>query len=554
MRIPLLDQLGFDSTLFASYLFEQSDLAIFLVNVHGPNNFTYRGLNPTHERLTGLKSAEIMDKHPHDFLPPELADKIVAHYEECRLKKTSIVYEETISFQGRGTFWLTRLIPISNENHEVMKIIGASINIDEQKEVENHLLDLIEFNKTILDLSHMGFLIFDREGHCISLNEAAREMLGIEKREELSLSLFQQWFYSHSTEQWNHLWTTRMYIPEVSIINQKREKKWLSLQRVPYYHNKRQLLLLSIADITFIKQQQEELEEKNHLIMDLLQNMPQPVIVFREDEIICFHNRQSEEVFAPLQIQNHVLSIQEVLPFFDGAKDLLYPHKKRKSLVEVSLHTQSKSKNYLLHQYIIGKENTSNCRILWSFTNITPQKSLINKLTKELHRDFLTKLYNRQGMKEILTTEWKRAIRQTQNLSLLMVDIDYFKNYNDSLGHTSGDRCLRQIAFLLREACYRPGDFVFRYGGEEFLILLTNTNLPGALVVAERIHTSLKNNPLSHPSSPLSSIVTVSIGVYCVSPKDTPIQRAIQYADIALYHAKKEGRNRTEVFSPRDDL
>jgi len=85
----LLSLSGFDPTLFATAIFEYSDLAIFLVNVHGENDFSYQGLNPTHERLTGLRSSDIKGKHPHDFLPPELADVIVAHYEECRRKKNN---------------------------------------------------------------------------------------------------------------------------------------------------------------------------------------------------------------------------------------------------------------------------------------------------------------------------------------------------------------------------------------------------------------------------------------------------------------------------------
>lgn len=538
-----LEALGFDPVEFASALFEHSDLAIFLVRVHGPKDFTYSGLNPTHERLTGLRSETIKDKHPHDFLPPDLADTIVAHYEECRQKRGTIWYEETIPFEGKDTFWITRLIPLFDEKGNVSRIIGASIDINEQKSMAEELLQLVEFNQTIISISQMGLLIFDKSGHCISLNESAQAIFGITNREEFFSHHFQDFHPLHAT-RWDELWTKKHFFPEVHFQNAQGEEKWIILQSFPYHHGKKDLLIVSATDITEIKRQQEELEEKNRLIMSLLRHLPNPVASFREDKSLCFHNEQFAQEFSFLHPENGITTIDDVQEALSIPKDHVYPFRKGHEILEVTIKNHKRSKHYLLEQYRIGESDTASCRILWSFSNITSQKDLIRKLEKELHRDFLTGLYNRRGMEEILPTEWKRSQRDKLPVSLLMLDIDFFKNYNDSLGHAKGDLCLKEVASVLKESCYRPGDFIFRYGGEEFLILLTNTSIEGAFLVAKRIQENLAKKAIPHPASLVSSSVTVSIGIVSPSPIEVSWQNAIQLADQALYQAKKTGRNR----------
>ncbi|MFN3660748.1 MAG: diguanylate cyclase, partial [Brevinematales bacterium] len=257
----------------------------------------------------------------------------------------------------------------------------------------------------------------------------------------------------------------------------------------------------------------------------------------------CFHNEQFAKEFHFLDLQNEVSTLEDICQALSIPKENVYPNKKGHEILEVTIKKQRKSKHYLLEQYRIGKMGTSSCRILWSFSNITFQKNLIHKLEKELHRDFLTGLYNRRGMEEILPTEWKRAQRDKIPLSLLMIDIDFFKNYNDSLGHSQGDICLKEVASVLKDSCYRPGDFLFRYGGEEFLILLTNTSSQGAFFVAQRIQENLARKAIPHPASVVSSSVTLSIGIVS-PPLEVSWKKAIELADQALYQAKKTGRNR----------
>ncbi len=164
--------------------------------------------------------------------------------------------------------------------------------------------------------------------------------------------------------------------------------------------------------------------------------------------------------------------------------------------------------------------------------------------------DALTGLANRRRFDQCLFTEWRRAMRDRKPLSLLIVDADLFKSYNDTYGHLRGDSCLKQIAEGALDVVARPGDLVARFGGEEFAIILPNTGPSGALQLAQDICAVMRNRQLPHSSNPLG-IVTVSVGCATLIPQ--PGKHAadlIDYADKALYQAKRTGRNRACSYQP----
>jgi diguanylate cyclase (GGDEF)-like protein/PAS domain S-box-containing protein len=158
--------------------------------------------------------------------------------------------------------------------------------------------------------------------------------------------------------------------------------------------------------------------------------------------------------------------------------------------------------------------------------------------------DALTGLANRRRFDQYLAIEWRRSMRDRQPLSLLMLDVDRFKAYNDTYGHQRGDSCLKQIAEACMDVVSRPGDLVARFGGEEFVVVLPNTEDEGAVHVAEEICEALRSRRLAH-SGNLPGIVTISAGCATLIPrfgKHTP--DLIEMADQALYRAKFSGRNR----------
>ena len=159
--------------------------------------------------------------------------------------------------------------------------------------------------------------------------------------------------------------------------------------------------------------------------------------------------------------------------------------------------------------------------------------------------DALTGIANRRRFGEFLQREWKRVLRARTTITLVMVDVDFFKRYNDSYGHLAGDECLRRVAAALPTVARRPSDLAARYGGEEFAVVLSGTTQERALAIAESIRRSIAELHIPHEASPVAPHVTVSVGVAIANPFDggTP-ELLIFSADEALYRAKAAGRDR----------
>lgn len=164
--------------------------------------------------------------------------------------------------------------------------------------------------------------------------------------------------------------------------------------------------------------------------------------------------------------------------------------------------------------------------------------------------DHLTEIANRRQFHKVLENEWRRATRGKNPLSLIMIDIDHFKAYNDSFGHQSGDEALKAVASALKSCVHRPADMVARYGGEEFIVLLADTASEGALAVADRLRLAVEDLNIDHPRSETGGKLTISVGAATAIPKKMAFSSLlVGAADEALYRAKQGGRNRVESVS-----
>ncbi|MEO1132747.1 MAG: diguanylate cyclase, partial [Cyanobacteria bacterium J06639_1] len=170
------------------------------------------------------------------------------------------------------------------------------------------------------------------------------------------------------------------------------------------------------------------------------------------------------------------------------------------------------------------------------------------ELERLANLDGLTQVANRRYFDTCLKQEWRRLTREQQPLSLILFDVDFFKQFNDRYGHQAGDDCLIQVARVTQASIRRPADLAARYGGEEFAVILPNTTLEGAISIARTIQSNIQALHISHAESDTSAYVTVSIGITSQVPgQDSSIHRLIGAADAALYRAKREGRNRYAI-------
>ncbi len=192
-------------------------------------------------------------------------------------------------------------------------------------------------------------------------------------------------------------------------------------------------------------------------------------------------------------------------------------------------------------------------RMIGTHLDITDKKESIakldeaNKKLKELsYLDSLTKIPNRRAYEEKLVSEVAAAKRSNKPLSLLMVDVDNFKDYNDNYGHEKGDDALFRVAQAIKDVLTRKTDFVARYGGEEIVAILPYTAIDGAVLTAKKILQRVIDENIEHSYSKFKRILTVSIGA---SSTDMKFDKLLEHADTALYEAKENGRNRYEIYA-----
>ena len=169
-------------------------------------------------------------------------------------------------------------------------------------------------------------------------------------------------------------------------------------------------------------------------------------------------------------------------------------------------------------------------------------------LQRLMNSDGLTGLSNRRHFDEYLELEWRKSVRDQTQLSLLMIDVDYFKSYNDNFGHLEGDEALRKVALAIRDASSRPSDLPARYGGEEFALVLPNTSPGGARLVAEKLRQTVAALKIPHIAPAEGSSLTISIGLSTITPEHgSDCRQLILAADKGLYQAKHNGRNQVGI-------
>ena len=233
------------------------------------------------------------------------------------------------------------------------------------------------------------------------------------------------------------------------------------------------------------------------------------------------------------------------------------------SMDEVTYRFQRESEKKLAEQQSVVRVSLLSVLVLLVFQGLYIFRPMIRTIeqekaellcaNKELElqasTDGLTGVANRRYLNEFVARELARSIRENTMLSVIMVDLDFFKSFNDNYGHLAGDECLKQVAHKLRETVKRPADLVARYGGEEFAIILPNTDVEGAARIAEACRKNIEDLRIVHSGSSVSDVVTISLGVAVDREKQSEgVAALFAEADSALYKAKQLGRNRLAIF------
>ncbi|WP_052049819.1 diguanylate cyclase domain-containing protein [Leptolyngbya sp. KIOST-1] len=319
-------------------------------------------------------------------------------------------------------------------------------------------------------------------------------------------------------------------------------------------------VLAIVRDITERKQAETEIARQRQFLQNVIDSIPSIIVVKDRDDRVQMANRASAAL--------HGITPSDMVGKFDtdfNPNISGFEASQQRRIHQQVIATQMP---YQGEQEIIDRSGTrrwyqvaispfqdasgtvngviTNCIDITDRKGMeTALKSANEKLERLATLDGLTQIPNRRRFDEYLEQEWQRLVREQQPLSLIMFDVDYFKPYNDCLGHQEGDEALIAIAAAATRAVKRAADLLARYGGEEFAVVLPNTRRTGAEMVARALQQEIANLKLAHPQSPISDYLTISIGIASVVPTvDQSPEDLIAAADAALYQAKRRGRDR----------
>jgi diguanylate cyclase (GGDEF)-like protein/PAS domain S-box-containing protein len=342
---------------------------------------------------------------------------------------------------------------------------------------------------------------------------------------------------------------------------------WLSTLKAPLQDHSGTIvgLITHNRDITTRKQLEDELSESRGRLADALTHMADGLVMFDRDGKLVLSNAQyiamfprTADIRLPGADYRDILRIsaargEQILPS-DGIEDWIGGIVESRKLPSNRQEIRLSDGRWL----DVRTRTTSNGGSLSVYSDITEAKHIEaellaanEKLNLLAHRDGLTELLTRRAFDEALVLEFARSKRSMASLSLLIIDVDWFKRFNDHYGHPAGDECLRVVSRCIEAAARRPGDAAARYGGEEFALVLPDTDARGAFVIAENLRGKVRELGLAHAGSE-KGIVTVSIGVGTFGPGSAQIEIAdlLSRADEALYGAKAAGRDRVHGWRP----
>jgi diguanylate cyclase (GGDEF)-like protein/PAS domain S-box-containing protein len=340
---------------------------------------------------------------------------------------------------------------------------------------------------------------------------------------------------------------------------------WLSTLKTPLKDEKGQpvALVTHNRDFTARKTLEQELERARAQLEGAMSGMADALIAFDKDANIIFCNDQYRRLF-PLTADVRVpgMNLREVLRISQerGEQAPMEPHEVEAwieaavdSLLDESDREIHLADGRWLHARVRALSDGTSLSVISDVSSIKRAEEALSEVNKHLKQlaatDALTGLKNRRTFDEMLAKEFSRSARHHHPLSVLMIDVDYFKSFNDTYGHQAGDDALREVARALKEVARRPADIVARYGGEEFAIVLPDTDTEGATAVAELLCEAVRNLRIPNGRS-ARGVVTVSVGIATGSRSNllAAPEDLVRQADAALYLAKGQGRDGVQAY------
>jgi diguanylate cyclase (GGDEF)-like protein/PAS domain S-box-containing protein len=452
-------------------------------------------------------------------------------------------------------------------NNESVILVNVR-DITEQKEIEKTLIENEMKYRIIADNMSDFITVLDTTGKILYASPSHENSLKINVSDLEGKYPFP---YIHPDDiEAVHLALEKMITNRTStqlVIRWKVDDDWIYLEvigkQVEDENGEIHKVVASSRNITDRVKMEEQIRRTSARLEALISHIPYGILAEDKENRIILINKQFSKILNLPPIPEDVIGMTHVGFFNLGKSEFI-----EGDLIEERIKDIVSSRKKVLGEEwqlndgsIISRDaipifiNDEFDGYLWQFKDITEQRRIEQALKEASVIDGLTKIANRRFFDETVLLEWGRCSRNSKPLTLIMLDIDCFKNYNDTYGHQRGDECLIKVAQTIKQTIQRPSDIVFRYGGEEFAVILPETHQDGGRRTAEKIRMAIEELEIPHITSSVSSFVTCSLGVATVIPSrfSTP-EEVIRMADNALYSSKHSGRNCVSLYQREESL
>lgn len=481
-------------------------------------------------------------------------------YEEAssisKIKEDEFTYEPYRIVHGNTTKWISHTTKIiRGKNGKPEYYYGYLTDITKQQDLYNQLNNTSKVLDSIFNNSFNFIILLDNSGKLLKANMRSLEIAGLEEKDVLGLYFWELPWWKHFTpeEKDNLKYEIKTVSSGTCLKNHKcyynthNKKIDVDFSFSPVFDDDLNVsyILCEAHDITQSKNTQKKLEQYMNIVNDNVLISISDLdgkIVNISDAYLSLTGYTSSELIG----KQHSIFRHPETPN-DFFKDLWNTISKGKLWKGEHKNIKKDGSIYWVENTITPNfdDNADITGYTSVYADITDKK----EISELLITDYLTKIYNRRHFNDIFNLELKRAKRDNENFVLMILDIDYFKQYNDTYGHDAGDKALVKVSSSLKYTLNRAQDFVFRLGGEEFGVVTSKIDEAGAMILSNRLREGIEDLKIEHKSSGVSNYLTISIGIKIVKSDDTLLDNDIyKLADMGLYKAKHQGRNKAIIF------
>lgn len=515
-------------------------------------------VNPAIEAMFGRPRDELLGKtHLELGLPDALAHNFDHMLKEVFETGEARTVDAVVPTPNGERYLDARLVPEFGLDGEVNTVLTITRDLTQRKETEDALHESEQKYRTLVDTLYEGIWLIDGAERTTFVNARMAELLGYPSDEMLGKMLTDFVEPKHVDAARDHLQWSKSGARAVYELEFRRKDGtviWARVAAAPLIdaHGQYRGALAGVVDITERKHAEEALHRREQEFAALAERSPDIIVRVDPSLRVLYINPAIERITGQpresfigktpaeceLPQEEIDLRVQALRQVFDSGQERVLEHKNP---------TQTGDRYYqtrLVPEF--GADGTVE-RVLMVARDIDDLKRAQAVLEELALVDPLTGVANRRYLERFVGSEWLREARKQLPIAAIMIDIDRFKDYNDHYGHAQGDECLRQVTRTLKDALHRPADTLVRYGGEEFIVLLPESDLAAARDIAERLRQAVASHPMFHLASPRASQITISLGVAAMNAHEGEFDDLLAEADKALYRAKEKGRNRVET-------